>query len=227
MTEIKWLTVKQASQFCYEMGLPRSTKSIRRWCQFENVDAQKRQVANTEKWFIDQGSLEIKIKEELEFLKQSDSQPNTHGQQADMTGYDHTRPDISGHKRTQADMSGHEGGQRPDAPSVKRLEDLQDEIVSLKVDVAVKSEQANQFKKLFLEGQKTIQAQSRYIGHVETKILKMGGTTDQAFLEAPVPEFGRSKETGKGHAAVNPEIIENAEGNLEHDHFDKHNHARN
>lgn len=211
MTETKWLTVKQASQYCYDMGLPRSTKSIRRWCQLENIEAQKRQVANTEKWFIDQKSLEIKIKEELEFLKQSDTQPDTTGHQTDMSRYDQTRPDVSGYGRTQADTSGHKGGQRPDASSAKRLEDLQDEIMSLKVDVAVKSEQANQFKKLFLEGQKTIQAQSRYIGHVETKILRMGGTTDQTFLEAPVPESGRSEETRKEHEVVDPEIVENFE----------------
>ena len=91
MNETKWLTVKQASQYCYDMGLPRSTKSIRRWCQFENVDAQKRQVANTEKWFIDQNSLEIKIKEELEILKTVRyTRPHPAGHDHPASGYNRT-----------------------------------------------------------------------------------------------------------------------------------------
>jgi len=177
MTDLKifdWLTVKQGSQYCYEMGLPRSTKSIRRWCQFENVEAQKRQIANTEKWFIDQGSLEIKIKEELEFLKQSDSQPDAPGQRADMTG--------------------HEGGQRSDTSSGDNYPSLREEIASLKIEVKFNEKMTEQFKKLYLKGQEALIAQSRYIGHIETQIYQLGGSPDQAFLKAPVPKSGQSAD---------------------------------
>lgn len=205
MNNTQWLTIKEATLECHSLGLPRSSKSLRRWCSKEEVEAQKRKTSTGEKWFIDRVSLEIKVKEELEFLKQSSGQLGIAGQRPDMTEHDRTRPDVSGHDQTQADTSGQRAGQRSGATNVEGLEKLQDEILSLKVDVAVKSEQAKQFQKLFLEGQKTIQAQSRYIGHVETKILRMGGTTDQAFLEAPVPKSGRSEDAVKPTAE--PDII--------------------
>ena len=215
MTNTKWLTVKQASQFCYELGLPRSVKSIRRWCQFENIEAQKRQVANTEKWFIDQNSLEIKIKEELEFLKQSDTfdrpQPDTLGQQADMTGYEQTRPDASGHNRSQADTSAHSQERRPDAPTGDKMRDLEDQVLILQTDlkwrdkVITDQKQANE---ILLD---EVKGQSRYIGHLETNLLELGGKTDQAFLKAPVPKSGQPEDAGMKTELINPEIIKKAE----------------
>ena len=211
MTKTKWLTVKQASQYCYELGLPRSTKSIRRWCQFENVEAQKRQVANTEKWFIDQNSLEIKIREELEFLKQSEAtertQPDTPGQQADMTGHNQTRPDISGHKRSQADTSAHDQGQRPDASGGEKIRALEDQILILKTDLKWRDKvitEQKQTNEILLD---EVKGQSRYIGHLETNLLKLGGKTDQAFLNAPVPKSGRSEDIEMKTELANPEII--------------------
>ena len=213
MDNNKYNSVKDASQFCSSKGLPRSPKSIRRWCANGDIEAEKRPNGRTEQWFINRDSLEIKIKEELEFLKQSKrSFPQTKnltGHQPDMSGRERSQADVSGHERLQADTSGQGGTRRPDALSTTRIEKLQDEIVSLKVDVAVKSEQAKQFQSLFLEGQKTIRGQSRYIGHVETKILRMGGTTDQTFLKAPVPNSGRSESVEKEHEAADPELIEN------------------
>lgn len=209
MTETKWFSVKQAAKFCYQMGLPRSTKSIRRWCQFENVDAQKRQVANTEKWFIVQESLEIKIKEELEFLKQSDRQPDTPGRQADMSGRDQTRPNVSGHERTQAVIAGHEGGQRSDTSSGDNDPSLIEEIASLKIEVRFNEKMTEQFKKQYLRSQEALIAQSRYIGHIETQIYRLGESPDQAFLKAPVPKSRRSAGDDKEAHSRNPEIFEN------------------
>ena len=215
MNETKWLTVKQASQYCYDMGLPRSTKSIRRWCQFENVDAQKRQVANTEKWFIDQNSLEIKIKEELEFLKQSDTpvrtQPDMTAQQAVMTGNEQTRPDASGHNRSQADMSAHDQRQRPDASGGNKVRDLEDQILILQTDLKWRDKVITDQKhanEILLD---EVKGQSRYIGHIETNLLKLGGKTDQTFLKAPVPKSGQSEDAEMKAELINSEIISQAE----------------
>jgi len=215
MTETKWLTVKEASLLCFEMGLPRSTKSIRRWCQFENVEAQKRHVANTQKWFIDRNSLEIKIKEELEFLKQSDTsdrtQPDTSGQQADMTGHEQARPDTSGYERLQADTPDHGYGERPDASSGDKTRDLEDQVLILQTDlkwrdkVITDQKQANE---ILLD---EVKGQSRYIGHLETNLLKLGGKTDQTFLKAPVPKSGHSEDFDMKTELANPEIITKAE----------------
>lgn len=212
MEKANWISVKQASGICIQNQLPRSLKSIRRWCANGDIEAEKRPNGRTEQWFINRESLEIKIKEELEFLKQSERsfpQPeNLTEHRPDMIGRDRSQADVSAHEHSQADTSGQAGKQRPDVSGTKHIEKLQDEIMSLKVDVAVKSEQAKQFQKLFLEGQKTIQAQSRYIGHVETKILNMGGTTDQSFLEAPVPKSGLSADADNQVEVINPEIVQ-------------------
>ena len=39
-----------------------------------------------------------------------------------------------------------------------------------------------------------VKGQSRYIGHIETNLIKLGGKTDQAFLKAPVPKSARPEE---------------------------------
>ena len=89
-----YIVAREATRYCQELGLPRSLKSIRRWCANGDIDAEKRPNGRTEQWFINRESLEIKIKEELEFLKQSE---RSFAQPGNLTGH---RPDVSGHKRT-------------------------------------------------------------------------------------------------------------------------------
>ena len=218
MKETKWLTVKEASLLCYKLNLPRSIKTIRRWCLNENIEAQKRKVGKGEMWFIDQESLEIKIKEELEFLKHSQkSISNTFqssGHMQDISAPERLQADTCANERTEAPMSAH----RVDMSEQPNIRDLEDKITSLKVDVAVNSKLADEFKEQFLKGQKMLQAQSRYIGHVETKILKLGGSTDQTFLEAPVPKSRASEGIENTTEPVNPDIIHN-----QHSHSDQGN----
>jgi len=217
MKEIKWLTVKEASLLCFEMGLPRSTKSIRRWCRFENIEAQKRHVANTQKWFIDRNSLEIKVKEELEFLQHSDRQApmqvNVEGQSSDTTGHDRTgavisgleqtRLDASGHERPQADTSSYRAGHSADVSTEAYIHELEHEIQSLKIDVAVNDRLKDQFKDEYLKGANTLHAQARYIGHLENDLLRLGGEPNEKFLTAPTP-----KEQGdSSDQVIEPEII--------------------
>lgn len=212
MNETKWLTVKEASQYCFEMNLPRSTKSLRRWCAKEEVEAQKRKVANTEKWFIDRASLEIKIKEELEFLKHSDrpvsqTEPIA-AHTSNMSGHDRTQADISAHDRMQADATGHERTQ-PDRLAQPQLRDLEDQILLLTHDIKwrdqVLKEQKNANQILMDE----VKGQSRYIGHLETNVLRLGGNTDQAFLAAPVPKSEASEPAQDHVEMAAPQIIQN------------------
>lgn len=101
MTKTKWLTIKEATLHCYERGLPRSSKSLRRWCSKSEIEAQKRQAGTGEKWFIDRASLDIKIQEELEFLKHTDTSlpfPTlVSGQRQDASPHEHSQVDISAH----------------------------------------------------------------------------------------------------------------------------------
>lgn len=209
MINSKWLTVKEASQHCYQLKLPRSIKTIRRWCLNENIEAQKRKVGKGEMWFIDRESLEIKIKEELEFLKHSnESNSNAFPQ-------DGHSPNISTRERLQADIGSNGRTQAPisaygmDMSGQSKISEFEEKIASLKIDVAVNAKLAEEFKEQYLKGQKVLQAQSRYIGHVETQILKLGGSTDLTFLDAPVPKSRRSEDIEMTPEPINPEIIQN------------------
>ena len=54
-----------------DMGLNRTTKTIRNWARNGHVEASKQSTAKGFKYVLDKGSLEAKIKEELEFMAQT------------------------------------------------------------------------------------------------------------------------------------------------------------
>lgn len=208
MNETKWLTVKEASQYCLEMNLPRSTKTLRRWCAKEDIEAQKRQTGHGEKWFIDRESLEIKIKEELEFLKHSET-PLPHpdqpvGQGSDMSGHERTGADVSGHGRSRPDVS----AQDVDTPGQPNMRDLQDQVLLLKNDIQWRDQVLKDQKNANLILMDEVKGQSRYIGHLETNVLRLGGKTDQAFLAAPVPKSGMSEDMNEATGMPAPEVIQ-------------------
>jgi len=206
------LSVKEASLHCYKWGLPRSTKSMRRWCANEEIEAQKRQTSHGEKWFIERESLEIKIKEELEFLKHSEkpfSQPEQSARHTtDTHTFDRTQADVTGHESLQSDTSGRDRTQ-PDKQNQPQIRDLEDQILLLKNDIKwrdqVLKDQKNTNEVLMDE----VKGQSRYIGHLETNVLQLGGNTDQAFLAAPVPKSGVSEDIKSEPQMVSPETIPN------------------
>ena len=209
MNETKWLTVKQASQYCFEMHLPRSTKSLRRWCAKEEIEAQKRKIANTEKWFIDRASLKIKIQEELEFLKHSErplsKTPPIAARDTDMSGHEQTQADISGNERLQADTPGRERAQQ-DRQTEPQVRNLEDQVLLLKRDVEWRDQLLKDQKNTNIILMDEIKGQSRYIGHIETHLARIGQTPDQAFLAAPVPKSNLSEDTRLDPQIVSPEI---------------------
>ena len=208
MNETNWLTIKESSLLCLEMNLPRSTKSLRRWCAKEEVEAQKRQTSHGEKWFIERESLEIKIKEELEFLKHSEKplphleQPAEQG--SNLSGHERTGADVSGHERSRPDVS----AQGVDTPGQPNLRDLQDQVLLLKNDIKWRDQALKSQKNANLILMDEVKGQSRYIGHLETNVLPLGGKTDQAFLAAPVSKSGASEDVNRAADMVAPEIIQ-------------------
>ena len=73
MTKTKYLTVKEASLLCTDMGLTRTTKTIRNWARNGHVEASKQTTAKGFKYVLDKDSLEAKIKEELEYQAQTEA----------------------------------------------------------------------------------------------------------------------------------------------------------
>jgi len=208
MTETQWLTIKEATLHCHTLGLPRSAKSLRRWCAKFEVEAQKRQIGTGDKWFIDRESLEIKIQEELEFLKHSakplPSLEQVTGQGVDMTAHERSQADVSTHDRMRPDMSAH-GVDTPGQPNIR---DLEDQVLLLSKDIEWRNQLLKEQKKVNQVLMDEVKGQSRYIGHLETNVLRLGGNTDQAFLAAPIPKPGVSEGVRPEAKGVSPEIFQ-------------------
>lgn len=194
---IKWLTIKEAVFHCQSLGLPRSVKSLRRWCGKSEIEAQKRQIGTGEKWFIDRESLEIKIQEEIEFLNLTDkplpSPESLGGHGVDMSGH-----------RSRAVIS----AQGVDTPGHANIRDLEDQIMLLKNDIKWRDRVLKDQKQAAQTLMDEVKGQSRYIGHLETNVLRLGGNTDQTFLAAPVPKYGHSDDIEDTAHFIDPEIIQ-------------------
>lgn len=201
MTENKWLTITDASFLAKSLGLDRTNKTLRSWCRGGHVTAEKQTNRNGEIWVIDRESLITKIKSEIEFRDQErGANPVPPMSEPMRTSADQSEP-----VRTHANLDEPRSQQGfTDADEALRAENL-----SLKMEVKFNEKLADQFKKEYLKGQEALQAQARYIGHIESHLKLAGQTPDQTFLKAPVPSFGASEEVGGQPQMVAPEIIQN------------------
>lgn len=182
----EWLTVDQAYFACQEAGLDRTKKTIRSWARNEHVEAQKQTTPTGERWMVEKSSLSVKIRSELEFQVQGQTQSEpvqtrVHPSEPVRTTDEpvRTRADAFEPRRTEAN----EGERTHDRAE---LEDLRREVRSLEIDKAVRDRQIDFLTAQNAEGQKNLLSQSRYIGHLETQVLQLGGAPDQTFLKAPV-----------------------------------------
>lgn len=173
-----WVSVDEAFVLCQQAGLNRTKKTIRTWARKDHVEAEKQITPTGEQWMLDSASLDVKIKAELEFQAKAETrsnhvQPSTHPSEPVQTMDDpvRTSADVFEHVRTGADTSKFEA-----------------EIESLRFDKAARDAKIEFLTQQNREWQQAMMGQSRYIGHLETKLVRLGGQADQAFLEAPVPE---------------------------------------
>ena len=58
------MTVSQAYEYLIDQGLPRSKKTIRKWCRLDHVDWKEISVPGGAKWLITRASLDARIAEE-------------------------------------------------------------------------------------------------------------------------------------------------------------------
>lgn len=181
-----WLTVDQAFAACQAAGLDRTKKTIRSWARNEHVEAQKQTTPTGERWMVEETSLSVKIKAELEFQAQSQGlsepvQTSVHPSEPVRTIDEpvRTRTEAFEPRRTKANE-----GERQHTSA--KVEELRRELRSLEIDKAVRDRQIDFLTEQNAEGQKNLLSQSRYIGHLETQVLQLGGAPDQTFLKAPV-----------------------------------------
>ena len=184
---ITLLSVDQAYLTCQGADLERTKKSIRRWAQNGRVEAKKQTTRNGERWLIDKASLDAVIREELEFQTQQraavdqDQTQEKHG--ADMRVHEQTSPHMSEPVHTRPDASGH----RADVSTNDDMKTLNSQIQVLKVDVGWRDKLIERLERENEKGNESLMAQARFIGHLETKLERLGGAPDQKYLEAPIP----------------------------------------
>ncbi len=194
-----WLTVDQAFVACQQAGLDRTKKTIRSWARNEHVEAQKQTTPTGERWMVEKASLSVKIRSELEFQAQSSAQSapvqtRVHSSEPVRTKDEpvRTRTDAFEPRRTEA----HE---RERQQTSAEIEELRREVRSLEIDKAVRDRQIDFLTEQNAEGQKNLLSQSRYIGHLETQVLQLGGAPDQTFLKAPVQQDNEDAQIVNPH----------------------------
>lgn len=218
MTQTKWLTIAEASLLSSEMGLNRTSKTIRAWARSGHVEARKKSTTHGEMWILDKASLETKINTEIEYRDQMEAVQTRANPSAPVQ----TRSDPSEPVQTSADPFAYENkqhqgsdeGSNPREPrshpsSQARVRDLEDQVLILTNDVKwrdrVLKEQKNAHDTLLNE----VKGQSRYIGHLETNLVRLGVKPDQTFLEAPTPNSKREEsEPAPQPEFDEPEIVQ-------------------
>ncbi len=201
-TSREWLTVDEAFLACQQAGLDRTKKTIRSWARNEHLEAQKQTTPSGERWMVEKASLAVKIRAELEFQRPSELvQTRAHASEPVQTDDEpvRTRADQFDQERTTA----HQAEPRQTSPE-EDLRDLNAQIRSLEIDKAVRDRQIDFLTAQNEEGQKGLLSQSRYIGHLETQVMQLGGTPDQRFLQAPVPSNELSQTVHPDQAPLRP-----------------------
>jgi len=136
---------------------------------------------------VEAASLDVKIQSELEFLHQVPDVPTgTNSSEPVQTMDEPVKTGTNPFEHAQTRSHPDERTHTENAPSARERE-LEAKLRSLEIDKAVRDKQIEFFTKQNEEGQQSLLSQSRYIGHLETQVLRLGGEPNQAFLKPPVP----------------------------------------
>ena len=138
---------------------------------------------------LEESSLQVKIRNELEFQRQNERvQTSANPSEQVRTGDIPVRTGAHPYEPVHTSANPSEPVRENDCKQKERIEELERQVRSLEIDKAVRDRHVDFLSKQNEEGQRQLLSQSRYIGHLETKLLQLGGTPDQTFLEAPVPQ---------------------------------------
>jgi len=191
MTEIKWLTIAEASLLASETGLDRTHKTIRSWCRKGDVIAEKQTTRTGDRWVADRESLITKINFELE-LKEQESRTMSEQVQTSADRFEPVRTSSDQYENSEPSKYNQSAENKtPDRgePNVNpSSNELEQKVRSLEIEVKFNEELMNEFKRQYLKGQETLHAQARYIGHLESDLLRLGETPNEKFLAAPQPK---------------------------------------
>jgi hypothetical protein len=194
------LTVEEASERFAAAGVPRSPRSIQRYCKRNALDAIAIDTENSEKYLIDPESVERRITE-LKQIYQTSPERATH---------DATGRDMSGHNATGRDESRHDATSRDTAETVNaeekraleaKVAELTSENEDLKFDTRMNRELAKYVQQQNRELITQITDQSRMIGRLEAELLAIDAPNSaRSATPSPSPSLVRDVEAGDNSA---------------------------
>lgn len=166
------LTVEEVASLFVDAGMPRSPRTIRRYCAKGHLACVLADTELNERYMINRASVENRIAE-LQSVVTS-GHVRTH---PDMAGHDRTRPDT-----TDEDTSG---------LNVK-IVTLEEDNLQLRIDKTAKEHVINQMVKDRREFVAQLTNQAHQIGTLETQLRQ---------LEAPKAHLDEVKREGDNHQA--------------------------
>ena len=164
------LTIRQGAELFASLGVPRSPRSVQRFCELKHLDCIRVQGEKTERYFIDPLSVERYAKElkQLESISQLGNEPSRH----DASLHDFTRHDAT-HITSPAipDLTS-----EPDHETEnlrEQVDVLEKENLQLQIDRSAKEQVIGHMVTERRSLVEQLTSQSREIGRLETQLLQL------------------------------------------------------
>ncbi len=177
------LSAEETSVIFADAGVPRSVRTVQRYCKKGHLDCITIDTEISEKYLIERNSVERRIKE----LQQLDRILRS---TVDATSREETRHDAPGHATSRHDRS--------ENTSTKSAE-LEQENLQLTIDRAAKEQVINHLVKERKEQVAQLTEQGRQIGILETRLKQIEAPRDQAREPQQTGEFLREEEGDNSH----------------------------
>jgi hypothetical protein len=121
------LSVEETSQIFINAGVPRSPRTVIRYCSLKHLDCIKIDTLRNEKYLVSESSVRARIEELQQVMAASYGAPRP-----DMTGHVESFPDTSGYNETRPDMSSNDDYTKKLAQLEGRVGELERENEELK-----------------------------------------------------------------------------------------------
>src|SRR3954447_10298629 len=132
------LTIEEAAQLFADAGVPRAPRTITRFCALGDLDCLRVETEKNYKYLIDRNSVEKRIKKLKQFVANA-NKPYQDMSRHVQTNYE-TQPDMSRHgeKLRETEQPAEEADHYRE-----RVEELENEVIHLKIDKAAKEQVIN------------------------------------------------------------------------------------
>ncbi len=186
------LSAEETSAIFADAGVPRSIRTVQRYCKKEHLDCITIDTEISETYLIDRNSVDRRIKE----LQQLDRILRSTG---DATSREETRHDAAGHG-----TSRHDGSE----DTTGKIAELEQENLQLKIDRAAKEQVINQLVIERKEHVAQMTEQGRQIGVLETRLKQIEAPRAQAREPHRISEFPQKGEGDNSHEKNHDEGVQ-------------------